>query len=238
MSEKTALERFQGTLADWAASTFTPQTILGKIEIPADEYEVMDTVFRRFTELTDCVERLDLCLQFIKAPLPRRKGLKADDYLMYHITFYIQEIYILNERFDAYAKSVLRLRKKRVGLDGVDQKKLESLLKRIREALAPIVGTRGSHVHSRAFRDEEMRELSSVAFLAVHKSEDPVWMELTRQLYPLIRSSWVKRLSANREAIAQLLNEYCEIMHAIVVGGSPSLLPNNSSKPTPLRGAA
>lgn len=204
----------------------------------ADKYELMDTVFRRFTELTDCVERLDLCLQFIKAPLPRRKGLKADDYLMYHITFYIQEIYILNERFDAYAKSVLRLRKKRLGLDSAYQKRMDGLLKHIRESLSPIVGTRGRHVHSRAFRDEEMRELSSVAFLAAQKPKDRVWQQFTRQLYPLVRNNWVNHLNANREAITQLLNEYCELMQAIVVSGSPSLLPNNSSKPTPRRGAA
>ncbi|KRA20813.1 hypothetical protein [Lysobacter sp. Root604] len=238
MEEKSALEKYQALLVDWVAPRFTPEMLKGNESMPADECELMDIVFQHFTELTDCVDRLDLCLAFIKAPMPRRKGLKADDYLMYHITFYFQEVYILNERFESYAKSVLRLRKKRIGLEGVNASPLDGLLERIRVALSSVVLVRGKHVHARAFRDEEMKELSTFSFLAIHAPERNEWRALHRQLYSVARKTWVKRLTNNRESITKLLNEFCELMHEIVAGGDRSLLPNNSFKPKPLRGSA
>lgn len=228
MEEKSALEKYQALLVDWLAPRFTTEMLKGNESMPADEYELMDVVFRHFTELTDCVGRLDLCLAFIKAPMPRRKGLRADDYLMYHITFYIQEVYILNERFEKYAKSVLRLRKKRIGLDSANVGALEELLERIRVALSSFVLVRGEHVHARALRDEGMKELSTLSFLAIHAPEKSEWRVLRQKLYGVARTTWVQRLTKNRESITKLLNEFCALMHEIVTGGSRSLLPNSS----------
>ena len=235
MKEKSGLEKYQALLLEWVSPRLTPAKLTGHEAMPDGEYELMDVVFRHFTELTECIDRLDLCLTFIRAPMPRRKGLKADDYLMYHITFNLQETYILNERFEAYGKSILRLRKKRVGLADIDADQLEPLLKRIRDSLAPVVQLRGKHVHARAFRDEEMRDLSTFSFLAVHAPEKEEWRSIHRQLYQLSRSEWTDRLTQNRQAITPLLNEFSELMHHFVAGGSASLLPNNSFKPTPLR---
>lgn len=238
MEEKSPLEKYQNLIIDWVAPRLTPEMVAGKETIPADEQELMDVVFRQFTELTDCVDRLDLCLKFIKAPMPRGKGMKSDDYLMYHITFYFQEVYILNERFDAYAKSVLRLRKRRVGLEGIDAVALQELLDRIRVALSAVVRVRGKHVHARAFRDDEMKELSTFSFLAVHAPEKTEWLDLHKQLYRIARTTWAKRLADNREAITKLLDEFSSHMHGVVTGGTCSLLPNNSLQPKPLRGSA
>jgi len=238
MTDQSELERYQGALVDWFSSKVSPEHLKGLASYNNDDYELIDTVFRRFTELTDCVDRLDLCIGFIKAPMPRRKGVKADDYLMYHITFYLQEVYVLEERFRAYAKSVLRLRKRRVGLREGESKAVEEMLTFIRDALSNVALTRGEHVHTRAFRDEEMRELSMFAFLSTHNADNPEWKPIAKQLYRISQSRWVEQITDSREAVTKILNVYSELMYKLVFDGSPSLLPNNSFKPTPLRGAA
>jgi hypothetical protein len=238
MADSRGLERYQAFLVDWIATAIKPVDPTNLSSYSKEEYELIDTLFRRFTELTETVERLDLCLKFINSPMPRRKGVKGDEYLMYHITFYLQEIYILNERFDAYAKSVVRLRKKLVGKHGPDVAQPDSLLERIRTALSPVVKTRGSHVHARSFTDEQMRELSMYSFFLHHDVGEPEWHDIARGLYRVARTTWVERLTASRMSIGKLLDEYCDYMYELVTAGSPSLLPNNSFKPKPLRGSA
>jgi hypothetical protein len=238
MTDQTGLERYQRALVDWISSNVSVEHLKGLASHSDDEYKLIDTVFRRFTELTDCVDRLDLCLSFIKAPMPRRKGLKADDYLMYHITFYLQEVFVLEERLRAYATTVLRLRKKRLGLRPGDSEMVDEMLAFIRRALSNVALARGAHVHERAFRDEEMRDLSMFSFLSVHNSESPEWQPIAKQLYRMAQSRWVEQIAKSREAVTEILNAYSDLMFNLVFDGSPSLLPNNSFKPKPLRGSA
>jgi hypothetical protein len=238
MADKSGLERYQGAVVDWISSTVSTEHLKGLASHSDEEHELIDTVFRRFTELTDCVDRLDLCLSFIRAPMPRRSGVKADDYLMYHITFYLQEVFVLEERFRAYAKSVLRLRKRRVGLRQGESEAVDEMLALIREALSNVALARGGHVHARAFRDEEMRDLSMFSFLAMHNADNPEWQPIAKQLYRVAQSRWVEQITKSREAITMILNVYSDLMYQLVIDGSPGLLPNNSFKPKPLRGSA
>ena len=210
MKETRGLERYQTILVNWISSAIKPENPGDISSYSENEYEMIDTLFRRFTEITETVDRLELCLKFIKSPMPRRKGLKADEYLMYHITFHLQEIYILNERFDAYAKSVFRLRKKRVGKDGIDSSQLDCLLDRIRSALSDVVATRGSHVHSRSYTDDQMRDLSMYSFFLHNKVGNPEWQDIARDLYRIARTTWVQRIQLNRDTVGQLLDEYCD----------------------------
>lgn len=125
MTEKRGLERYQAALVGWISSTVQIEHLKGLASHSKAEQELLDTVFRRFAELTDSVDRLDLCLKFINAPMPRCRGIKTDDYLMYHITFYLQEVFVLEQRFRAYARSVLRLRKKRLGAAAKESENVE-----------------------------------------------------------------------------------------------------------------
>ena len=230
MTAKRGLEKYQELLINWISSVIKPEDATNPDAYTADELELIDSVFRRLTEVTDTVDRLDLCLAFIQGPMPRRKGLKLYDYLMYHITFYIQEIYVLNERLESYAKTTMRLRK-RLGLP-IDKAAYESLIEMVRLSLSQIVTIRGSHVHSRAFSDERMRELSTFSFLAVHAPDRPEWKDFARDLYRISRAEWIKQLRKNRDAISRLMDEYCEFMYGQLV----DVLPNNSFKGMPLRG--
>ncbi|MGQ5269530.1 hypothetical protein [Xanthomonas arboricola] len=198
----------------------------------AEELLLIDAVFRRFTELTDAIDRLDLCLSFIKSRAPRRRDLKLYDYLMYHLTFYIQEVYILNERMDSYAKTILRLRQKR-GLPTAKDR-YEKLQKNVRLHLSQIVSERGSHVHDRAFNDERMRELSTFSFLAVHATNNREWVKMAEDLYRASKETWIEQLTINRDAISVLMNQYCKALHSDVA----ALLPKISSKPKPIRSSA
>ncbi|MCS3807746.1 hypothetical protein [Xanthomonas sp. 4461] len=211
MSENKGLELFQEALIDWVSSVVKPENASDPAAYPANELELIDKVFRRFTEITDAVDRLDLSLSFINGNLPRRKGLKLYDYLMYHLTFYIQEVYILNERMDLYAKTILRLKKK-YGLP-FDEAKCKQLIEEVRLPLSGIVLTRGKHVHDRAMDDEGLRELAMFSFLAVHASDKPEWAKKAKSLYRDSKAVWVEQLTANRAAISVLLDKYCVYLH-------------------------
>jgi len=230
MAAESGLERYQGALVNWISSKVSAEHLKGLADHTDEEHELIDTVFRRFSELTDSIARLDLCLGFIKAPMPRRKGLKADDYLMYHITFYLQEVFILEERFRAYAKSVLRLRKKRVGLKQGEAEAVEKILASIRKSFSNAALVRGEHVHSRAFRDEEMKDLAMFSFLATHDAKNPEWGPIARKLYRIDQSRWVERITKSRDALTEILNAYSDLMFELVFGATPGLLPNNLFK--------
>ncbi|WP_386340507.1 hypothetical protein O4D10_01815 [Xanthomonas citri pv. citri] len=232
MKPKIDLEKFQELLINWISSVVKPEDAANPDAYTSEELALIDNVFRRFTELTDAVDRLDLCLTFIKGCAPRRKDLKLYDYLMYHLTFYIQEVYILNERMESYANTILRLRKKR-GLPAAKDR-YDGLLESVRLPLSQIVFARGSHVHDRAFNDERMRELSMFSFLAVRAAEKPEWSQMAKDLYRASKATWIEQLTANRKAISTLLDQHCNALLPEVA----ELLPNNSFKPKPLRGSA
>ena len=206
---------YQSFMADWAASAIAPHgEVLHGDERAAKDLQIIDDIFKRFTEITETVENLDLCLSFVSGRPPRRNGLRLDAFLNYHITFYLQEIYILNERLDAYIK-VLQRRKKKLG-EVIDDAKYSYWIARVRSALKNIIDVRGAHVHARAFNDSRMKELGSYSFLAIHAPEKAIWEKLAKKEYAKIRSIWVAALQKNKLELQTLLDEYFEFVHSEV----------------------
>ncbi len=217
MTREKGLNRYTRLMADWSGKIIDP---IAKRVRPAEEFSdeerrLFDAIFRRFTEITETVDNLDLCQLFISAPIPRRKGLKLDRYLGYHITFYLQEIYILNERLESYAKTIMRL-KKRGNRDREIAKRYEPMLDMVRTALSNIVKARGDHVHNRPFTDTELDELSTYSLLAQFK---PEFNDHARFQYRMARTVWVKRLKENRAAIQTLLDGYFDFIYREVTDG-------------------
>lgn len=81
-------------------------------------------------------------------------------------------------------------------------------------------------MHARAFRDEEMRDLSMYALLATHDPKHSEWRPIAQQLYGVSRARWVGHISNSRDAITDILNLFCDLMYNLVFVGCPSLLPN------------
>jgi hypothetical protein len=227
---KSGFVIYQSFMADWAASAIAPHgEVLEGDERTAKDLQIIDDIFKRFTEITETVENLDLCLSFLSGRPPRRNGLRLDAFLNYHITFYLQEIYILNERLDAYLK-VLQRRKKKLG-EVIDDVKYSYWIARVRSALKNIIDVRGAHVHARAFNDSRMKELGSYSFLAIHAPEKAIWEKLAKKEYAKIRRIWVTALrktnSICKRSWMNILSSF--IQKFLLAHWLPRLYPNGVS---------
>jgi hypothetical protein len=232
MADTGNFEKYQARMADWAARTMSAKgkPLPDLADFSKDELELFDDVFRRFAEISETIDNLDLCLGFVSARTPRRKGLKLDAYLNYHIAFYLQEIYILKERLKSYATRIMRLKKRR-GLP-VSKTMYTTAIEMVEKSLSNIVTVRGSHVHDRPFADDEMRMLGAYSFLAVQVPEDPNWLRYARVEYAGVKTTWVKRIRTNKIELKRLLDTFFEFLYH-EVDGTWLVPPNNSFKVTP-----
>lgn len=238
MTDQGSFEKYQAHMADWASATMSSkgEPIPDLADFSEEELELFNEVFRRFAEISETIDNLDLCSSFISARAPRRKDLKLDAYLNYHIAFYLQEIYILKERLKKYAKKVMRLKKK-LG-HPVNSNAYKKIIDLVETSLSSIVSARGSHVHDRPFSDDDMRMLGAYSFLAVHRPDDPSWLQYARAEYAGVKQTWVKRLTNNKSELKKLLDIFFRFLHQEVVDSGLLVPPNNSFKSKPLRGSA
>ncbi|HDS1122871.1 TPA: hypothetical protein QDZ60_000112 [Stenotrophomonas maltophilia] len=238
MKDLGGFEKYQATMADWVSATMSAK---GKgVPDPEDfsqpELELFNEVFRRFADISEAVDNIELCTRFVSARTPRGRDLKLDAYLNYHISFYLQEIYILKERLKKYAKKVMRLRRD-LG-HAVEPRRYTKIIDLVERSLSSIVSARGSHVHDRPFTGDEMRMLGMYSFLAVHSKGDTMWRAYARAEYSDVRRVWVKRLVANQAELKELLDAFFSFLHLEVFESGLATPPNNSSNPTLPRGAA
>jgi hypothetical protein len=208
-AKKRGYDRFLVMLVDWSSKLLKhgKQTS----EMPENQVRQFQQFFYGFTAIKDAIDNLDLCASFIAAPVPRRKGLNYDRYLRYHLTFYLQEVYILSERLERYATLMYRRRKRLNPGDNTD-KRLASLIDRLRGSFGGIAATRGSHVHTTPFDDESLRLVGILSTLAVDL-EQPQYAEEARFSYREAKRYWNKKIEANKKAITKLLDQFCDEMY-------------------------
>jgi hypothetical protein len=236
MTYSGGLARFTRFMVDWAASVVDPviKKERSRDDISELERNLFDDVFRRFSEINETLENLDLCLTFIKSPMPRRKGIKPDRALAYHLTFYIQEIYILSERLEAYAKIIYRIKKRRTKSDNGDSR-YSVQIDALRESLGNIIKIRGAHVHHRSFVDKDLDRLSTLSLISTF---EPDFVDDLRFEYRYVRDIWVRRLEQNGATLKVQIDEFFDFIYRELTEGSSPVLPNSSFKPKPLRGSA
>jgi len=228
MKDRNGFEKYQATMADWISGMMSAKNkpLPGPDDFSPEELELFNEVFRRFAEISEAVDNIELCMRFVGARTPKTKGLKLDAYLSYHISFYLQEVYILKERMKKYAKKIMRLRRNRDLV--VNSSKYTKAIDVVEQSLSPIVSARGSHVHDRPFSDEDMRMLGGYSFLAVHRPDDPNWSRYARAEYSAVKAIWVKRLASNQEVLKQLLDLFFLFLYQEVFESGLVAPPSNS----------
>ena len=222
------LRRFSGLMADWAIYFVEPvASKQRKTEDYSDqELKLFSEIFYRFSEIQATLANLDLCLDFVRGPMPRRKGLKLDRFLMYHITFYLQEIYILKERLELYSKVVFRTKKRINKSDAVEQR-YEEQISFFQKAFQNIIDIRGSHVHARPFKDKEMENLSIYSLLSM---VEPEFYKNARQEYGATRKRWVALMESNKIGIAKQMDAFFDFMYKEITEGNTPIIVENSFK--------
>ncbi len=141
-------------------------------------------------------------------------GVSKIAYLIYHIANYMNEIYILSQRLNAYLAKIGRLYQQ----DTQHQKVIASTkptFKGVRDILGGIVTTRGTHVHKSRYKDKDTERLDLLRSFANIVLNDAAFADFVVPLrnyyeseYREVRQRWRKTIKKNNEALNELLNIY------------------------------
>jgi hypothetical protein len=208
---KTGYQRYLEFMLGWSSFFLEPfgNRRPAPEDVPKPDRVLFTNLFLGFTNIADAVENLDLSLAFIKGRMPRRKDMSVHQYFKYHVTTYLQELYILEQRLTTYLKHIQRLKAK-AGDKSPDNSRAYALMdKRVHAALAGPMAVRGSHVHVEPYSDQNLDLLSQYELLS--KFDPARFKEHFEESYWLARADWRKKIEENRARIKQLLDRLARV---------------------------
>ncbi|MGE8165201.1 hypothetical protein ACQKRQ_34260 [Paraburkholderia sp. NPDC080076] len=194
-------------MADFAAAYLRPAYEAHnngqRLERSSDD--AFESIFRGFTEISYTIDNLRLAGHLVSTSPPRSKNISKNQYINFVIGAYLQEMYILQQRLDAYGKKVSRLYGFR------DLPKLVNDL--VYKPLENIINIRGNHVHRERYSDAELRRISDLdLFLRVgHEAGEDFHFE-----YKLAQHSWKMRIRANNLAVSRIVDSYFDILQTLI----------------------
>lgn len=182
------------------------------------EFTHRDEVFasRLFLEFDEFVTSL-LCMKdieiYIKRFPYRDTGVSSLRYLKYHIESHLNEIYLFQERVEAFLDFIQkRYRKSPIAAEiNLMVQKIRAI---IRASLQNIILVRGTHVHSRRFTNDDFDRLTFLENMK--KSEAETFASLYEFEYKQTRKKWAKTIQTNNLAMEQLLNTICKELNAVL----------------------
>ncbi|HYL68644.1 MAG TPA: hypothetical protein VEX69_05730 [Candidatus Limnocylindria bacterium] len=180
--------------------------------------------FRSYVEIMDTLDRLNECLiyldHFPTTPVFRIHGISEASWMQYHVEMYLNEEYILSRRLIAFLRKIERMVRRKGNLTVSGQ--LKNLEKRVFEGFRYATTTRGQHVHQKRWKDPEISDLASLAFLG------PKMKQLTRRVrrirkikYNLALSRWKKELSQNNKVAIELSTIIFDAVENLLVKYEP-----------------
>jgi hypothetical protein len=177
-----------------------------------------DEVFARrlFLEFDEFVTSL-LCMKdievYIKRFPYRDTGVSSLRYLKYHIESHLNEIYLFQERVEAFLDfTQKRYRKSPIAAEM--NSTAQTILATIKISLQNVVLVRGTHVHSRRFTDDDFDRLKFLENMKASEAE--TFASLYEFEYKKARKKWAKIIQANNLAMEQLLNAICKELYAVL----------------------
>jgi hypothetical protein len=177
-----------------------------------DDHKVFALIFNGFTEISNSFEALKLSEVLISIAPPRSKKIQKSEYLKYLVSMYLQEVYILKERLNTYATRIKRLYVRSKGEAAVAES-ISAVFERVKNSLEGIITTRGSHVHSFRFTDDELDNLTQMELIYRFNQGYEIDFHLS---YVKAKRVWKQRISENNIATGKLLNFYFGIMSEII----------------------
>lgn len=142
-------------------------------------------------------------------------------YLQYHIGSFLNEVYILQQRLDAYIKTVTRSYRKDTRLKAMAAH-LDSLNTYL-SGFRRIVEVRGSHVHAVRYSDEGLDRLSLLELLS-RDGEPGVNRVLFQFHLRETRKKWIKIIGDSVEKIQQILDVYFDVLNEIIFDADGELI--------------
>lgn len=199
--------------------------ILGEMtlaEIEADlaklwtKHALLGDVFRGFIEIHESYKTLrDIEVYIRRFPYSDTK-IQKTRHLRYHIESYLNEMYILKERLEAFAKRMARRHRKS---PWVSQEGFKKLIELVITWPNEIVKTRGSHVHSRRFSADDLQRLEGWEIFLQEEGIDANFianLEMFEEGYRTTRKKWQTRITENNDSVKVLLDAYFGALYAVL----------------------
>jgi hypothetical protein len=206
--------RYERLVADWAAAYIKPihEAHQRGEQLPKIHNSFFEKAFRGFIEISSTVEALRLTQAFVSLTPPKSRRIKKPDYLKYHVGVYLQEIYILKERLNAYATKIQRAYSKS-SRKNLAEARITPLFEVVKTAVDGLVLTRGAHVHDIRYSDEDLDRVSMFSLVSDANEE---FEDAFRLSYKLAKTTWSKRIKDNNEATMKLLDTYFDELYAVI----------------------
>ncbi|QYK12283.1 hypothetical protein K0I63_16295 [Shewanella rhizosphaerae] len=206
-------------MAEWASEYMRPiveNHQKGTLTEPS-KHTPFNTIFYGFTEISNTFEALKLSEVLVSVAPPRSNRINDDEYIKYLINTYLQDVYILKERLNTYATKLKRMHE-RCGRGSLVQAHIDPVFEFVKSSLDGLVNTRGSHVHSNRYSDDELDNVAQMALISRYNSE---YEQHYKFSYKKAQRIWSSRIKSNNEATEKLLDHYFEsIMKVVKVDGS------------------
>lgn len=220
-------EKYQKLMADWAKDRLSPYIKPESTDKMPEKIRIFcSRVFSGFADISATVDALNLAQILVSVAPPRSRKIQRDEYLKYQVNAYLQEVYILKERLIAYPKK-LRRAYRGMNHEAYFVRSTQDLHKTVSDALSDIIHTRGCHVHSERFSDNDLDFLSQINLIARFdtKFEDAANFE-----YRVVKRSWGQRIKENNNETMKLLNAYFDCMADAVTFNGEVVCPGNPPK--------
>lgn len=200
--------------------------------VPTPRELYFGKVFKAFTEILSSVESLD-DIEFYVGRFPfARTRISRDRYLQFHVEAYFAELYVLQQRLQAYVVLLQRQFRKDKRFDAIRDrcKHLPSLASR---ALENQLRLRHGHIHESRLSDSGIERLKAIGLLM--QSQDERMSNFMRTYYRMehgrVRAKLKKTVGENNKYVRRILNVFFGHFFPVVFESDGSLAyPSNLSR--------
>ncbi|QNI32206.1 hypothetical protein H7849_25000 [Alloacidobacterium dinghuense] len=202
--------------SQWPDQTKSPPT-LGRSALNPSELFIVD-LFQHFVEIINSVERLRLIAALLGARPGRSPKVNKATYLSFLLESYLQELFVLRERFLLFAKYVKRKSKR---LDPRDATKLDNLIKLTVTLFERRARQRSNHVHETRYTTDDISHAQGLELIANSPlPKDPIdpaaWRVHADLAYQETRKRLVKEVRKELEAIEKFQNVFFATIQPIL----------------------
>lgn len=180
----------------------------------------VNRIFWPMSEIFSTMWAIENILVYMNTfPYGRHKISKVS-YLKYHIENFLNEVYILEKRVEAYSTIVERGYKKES-----NSVELQNIMKKLREyashLLKNTINKRGYHIHRNRYSDRDLDHLSSLELYSKFESDredQQFWSQrdFFERAYKDVRRKKIKEFKGIVEKLWDMLELYFKIMWAVV----------------------
>ncbi|MDD5567032.1 MAG: hypothetical protein PHH01_02445 [Patescibacteria group bacterium] len=182
-------------------------------------------LFRPFSEILNSLEAIQNIPVYISR-FPYKQNVSRCGYLRYHIGNYLNELYILVQRYTGNLDVIDRIYKKTTLKQDVNLSttKLRDLIK---STFDKPISVRGLHVHRIRFSDNDVDRLSLIDTYL--RSDDKKFTSIMKTLYKTayneVRSKWKKQMEKNFGEIKKFNDEYFDILSRVLIKDDQFIFP-------------